>query len=422
MPSYETVSEFEKEAVSETVPEFDEVEGGEFAEAGEEANDVHAPVSHTIAAALRPKPKAADEDGEADQGDEAASEGFSVTYEAGEEVGETEFESVEGWDESSLTEAAEEGAGAEATVDAWYAGASEAEQQEFFQFLAPLVLPVVKAAIPALAGAAAQHLPRGISQILRRLGGRRRPGRGRETGEEAGVDEAALEAMLQQMEVIIGKDDRVRITNTTAVPWKRICHLQIETDHGRFLGSGALVAPRTVITAGHCVYLHGAGGWAKSITVTPGRNGSSAPFGKCQAIGLRSVRGWTVMKKREYDYGAIILPRGCLKMKSPSAFGFASLPDATLKAKKLNIAGYPGDKPPGTMWYHGRKAKAVTARTIVYDIDTMGGQSGSPVWLRAHGKRTMVAIHTNGSPSGNSATRITAAVMANLKRWRDEGL
>jgi V8-like Glu-specific endopeptidase len=56
----------------------------------------------------------------------------------------------------------------------------------------------------------------------------------------------------------------------------------------------------------------------------------------------------------------------------------------------------------------------------MYDIDTFAGQSGAPVWVRRpDGKRYAVAIHTNGSLSGNSAVRITGQVFQNLKSWRN---
>jgi V8-like Glu-specific endopeptidase len=400
--------------------EFETVEevGGE-AEAGvdEATSDAHTPISYSVpittADQRQPSSKSADEGGDGDEGFQFSSPLVSFGWEAGDEStygAETQFESVEGWDETVLNEAASEESAAEATIDAWYAEATPQDQQEFFGALLPLLLPLAKAAIPAIAG-----------QVVSRLGQRIRPRvRGRESYAEAS-EEADIEAALQQMEVIIGTDDRVQVKNTTAVPWKRIVHLQIEAANGsRFLGSGALIGPRTVVTAGHCVYLHTAGGWPRSITVSPGRNGASRPFGQARAIGFRTVKGWKDDRKRDYDYGAIILPPNAIKMNPPSAFGFASLSDAALKGSKLNTAGYPGDKPAGTMWYHGRNATSVTPRTIVYDIDTMGGQSGSPVWTVQNGKRVLAAIHTNGSPRGNSATRITQPVLENLKRWKRE--
>jgi V8-like Glu-specific endopeptidase len=402
--------------------EFDEAS----AKNGSLAGDPHAPVSHVIPRAASAKTKSGKSSGEAVDDDEGAgddevteTEGFSVSYETEEEADESEFEEAEGW--SAYTSSETESDETESNVDAWFASATETEQQEVFQFLAPLIPLVVKAAVPALAGAAAQHLPRAAGTILKQLGRKRLRIR-RETDEAVEIDEATLEAMLQQIEVIIGKDDRVQIKNTKVAPWKRICHLQIEAANGRkYSGTGALIGRRTIATAGHCVFIHGGGGWAKSITVTPGRNGAAMPFGSCKAIKLMSVRGWTAMHKREYDYGAIIVPPNCIKMQPPSAFGFANLSDAAIKGKKLNLAGYPGDKPVGTMWYHGLKAKSVTPQTLIYDIDTVGGQSGSPVWLKSAGKRVMVGIHTNGALSGNSATRISKRVFENLSKWRNEG-
>ncbi len=236
--------------------------------------------------------------------------------------------------------------------------------------------------------------------------------------------------MLQQpalrksmLEVVIGADDRVRIKKTTAYPWRCICSLRITArDGSRWIGTGWLVGPRTVITAGHVVYMHSRGGWASRIEVIPGRNGSTRPFGECTARSLRSVTGWTRKKKRSHDYGAIILPAGCAFGRRLGYFGYANLSFTSLLGRKVNLSGYPGDKPTGTQWWHCRRIKAVTSRTLVYNIDTAGGQSGSPVWRLKRGKRHVIGIHTNGSSSGNSATRIVKPVYNNIKRWKAEGM
>jgi glutamyl endopeptidase len=224
------------------------------------------------------------------------------------------------------------------------------------------------------------------------------------------------------LEVVIGKDDRVKINNTTAYPWRTICSLRITAaDNTSWIGTGWLVGPRTVITAGHCVYMHSHGGWAKKIEVIPGRNGSTMPYGSCTATHFRSVKGWTNKKNITHDYGAIILPSNCRYGDRVGYFGYANLSFFSLLGLKVNLAGYPGDKPTGTIWFDARQITLVLARRLVYNIDTAGGQSGSPVWRLKDGKRHVVGIHTNGASTGNSATRITKPVFDNIKKWKAMG-
>lgn len=230
---------------------------------------------------------------------------------------------------------------------------------------------------------------------------------------------ARTREVREALEVVIPPDDRVQITDTTIVPWRWICALRITAANGsQFIGTGWLVGARTVITAGHCVFMPAQGGWAKQIEVVPGRNGALRPFGSCTATSFRSVSGWTVDHDRDFDYGAILLPSTCRPGDQLGFFGFAALSDADLLNLTLNLSGYPGDKPAGTQWFMARRATSVTPRTIVYNIDTAGGQSGSPVWRLLGGVRHAVGIHTNGSLLGNSATRIVPDVAANIAAWK----
>jgi glutamyl endopeptidase len=99
------------------------------------------------------------------------------------------------------------------------------------------------------------------------------------------------------------------------------------------------------------------------------------------------------------------------------SFGFANFNAQKLLAQSAVLAGYPGDKPFAEMWGMARKIKTVTAKTLVYDIDTMGGQSGAPVYVKRNGQRFVVGIHNYGATTGNSATRITQPVYDRLKIW-----
>lgn len=257
------------------------------------------------------------------------------------------------------------------------------------------------------------------------------PGTMGSESSESGVDEFLPDAILGSYpdvgdrmftEVIIGTDDRIRVNPTTSFPWRAICSLKITAANGkRFIGTGWLISPRTVITAGHCVYMHEEGGWARSIEVIPGLNDAARPYGSFVGNVLRSTSGWVSSKNREFDYGAIILPTNARPGTATGTFGFAVKDDAFLLSAALNLSGYPGDKGGNQQWFMAQKAKSVTPKVIYYDIDTYGGQSGAPVWVLQNGVRLAVGIHTNGAASGNSATRIDSSVFTNLQNWKTLG-
>lgn len=340
-------------------------------------------------------------------------------------VGESGLEEVDGYTPAPRAQTDER-----AIPDAFMADAA-IDDKEFLPLLGKLapmiistVLPIVRKRLltPGNLRRAGQvfNTARGIAGALLHESA--------EESEEA--IEAELEAAAEQMEVIIGTDDRTRIRNTTAVPWRRICHLSIRARNGaQYVGTGFLIGKRTVITAGHCVFIHSAGGWPAYIDVAPGRNAGARPFGSVRAIQYRSVAGWVNSKSRDHDYGAIILPANTpLNIQALGGFGFGYWPDSQLQQRMVNLSGYPGDggklgpdREPGSQWWMARQVKSVASRSFAYDIDTVGGQSGSPVWTLHNGQRIVLGIHTNGFVGGNSATRITQPVFNNLRAWRQQG-
>ena len=65
-----------------------------------------------------------------------------------------------------------------------------------------------------------------------------------------------------------GRDERKKITEMEQALWNGICSLSITAADGtRWVGTGWLAGRRCVVTAGHCVYLHGHGGWAAEVGV-----------------------------------------------------------------------------------------------------------------------------------------------------------
>jgi V8-like Glu-specific endopeptidase len=219
-------------------------------------------------------------------------------------------------------------------------------------------------------------------------------------------------------EIVIGTDERRQITATANYPWRASASLLITArDGSRWIGTGWFIGPHTLMTAGHCVFIRSSDeerhGWARSIDVMPGRNGTELPYGRVTSTVLRSVVGWTEDGEQDYDYGAIILPTDL--GDTTGWFGFGVYSDSTLLDSVGNIAGYPGDKPSGTMWYDAKRIGSVGPRRVSYEIDTAGGQSGSAVYRIVDGKRRAFAIHAYG---GNHGPRVVSPVYNNMANWK----
>lgn len=230
-------------------------------------------------------------------------------------------------------------------------------------------------------------------------------------------------------ESVCGVDDRVQVSAVASIPWRMIAQLIITLANGsRVRGTGWFISPRTLMTAGHCVFSHKNGGWATSIEVIPGMDGRKRPFGSTSSSELRSVKGWTENQETSHDYGCILLPENARLGEKTGWFGFANLSDASLKSLLANNSGYPGDKSFGTQWYNAGRISKVTDRRLHYMLDTAPGQSGSPTWKFSDNKgdatrstRTVVGIHNYGG-CANKSTRINTAVFNNMKTWKQQGL
>ena len=229
------------------------------------------------------------------------------------------------------------------------------------------------------------------------------------------------------LESIIGPtDDRVRILDTDFAPWRMVCALRMRGATGAgAMGTGWLVGPKTILTAGHCVFSnHFFGGWAATIEVSPGRNGSEFPFGTVASTKFSSIDRWVNNEDPDFDIG-------CIHLSEPLGervgwFAVAALPPDELEGYLVNVSGYPGDRGMGTEQYHHKnRVLRVTERRVFYDVDTFGGQSGAPVWIYEADDSPPVAIGIHaygvgGAPSGleaNSAPRIIPEVLEQIRNW-----
>ena len=181
-----------------------------------------------------------------------------------------------------------------------------------------------------------------------------------------------------------------------------------------------------MVTAGHCVHGGGSGeDWHRvnSFRVYPGRDGSASPYGSCTAKRLYSVRGWTRNAADTSDYGAIKL--NCNIGNRVGWFGFF-WSRTSLDNLPLRISGYPGDKNL-TQWRDSDRVRVSQKKRVFYGADTLGGQSGSPVYYNrsSNCNPCSMAVHAYGIYGSfpfstyNHGTRITQGVYQNLNDWKN---
>ena len=236
------------------------------------------------------------------------------------------------------------------------------------------------------------------------------------------------------LETVIGPDDRILVNDTSRFPWRAIAQLEITPQPGKagpLIGTGWFIGPKTLITAGHCVFdPDQIGGWAKAIKVTPGKYGTNAPFGAHLAARFATIDQWLNLVGTESGFGFDI---GCIQLATPvgdqtGLFNVKAASDADLRDQLVNVSGYPVDRNLGTMQYlHANRIKAIAPQRVFYDVDTYGGQSGSAVYVLndAGDIPQAVAIHaygTGATPADvplevNSGTRLTPALVEQMKKW-----
>lgn len=220
-------------------------------------------------------------------------------------------------------------------------------------------------------------------------------------------------------------DERSVVIDTTDLPYRAIVNIvYADPVSGVPKGcTGGMVAADTALTAAHCVFSKGK--WHADMTIMPGRNGGSKPFGQCKPSKIFAPEGWVNgSSDSAYDYAAIRLD--CKIGEQTGWFGIAPTPPAPVNLVS-SISGYPCDKPPvGRQWKSVDKVSATREFKIFYRNDTWGCMSGSPVFL-GNDQRTIYAIHTNGASGAappwsenNAATRLTAERIASLRAFVGE--
>lgn len=217
---------------------------------------------------------------------------------------------------------------------------------------------------------------------------------------------------------VFGEDDREEVQDLSLYPWRTICKLYITAQDGsQFVGSGAIIDEFHVLTCGHCVYLHGYGGWASKIEIVSGKDQFYEPYGHAFATNLRTYSEWINSEDEDFDFALITLDR-----KVGNFTGWMGRKTATqsdpIYTDVATTAGYPGDLSNGEIQYYtSGEGEDADFYNHYYKLDVSGGQSGSPVWTYDGGSRYIISIVAYSSSVYNFGPRLNQDKYDTLNTW-----
>ncbi len=249
-----------------------------------------------------------------------------------------------------------------------------------------------------------------------------------------------------QLETVIGTDNRTRILDTQASPWRMICAIRARWGSRLMIGTGCLIGEDTVLTAGHVIYSPEFRQFAQHVEVIPGLNierlrGEQRPYGEALAREQFAHDNWKSSFSPKFDAAVIKLdkPLG----KSTGWFGLASKPRDDLMDVWAHVTGYPGEmkeeRPPGALadtapqiaaqlWHHAAPVESIDNGRMFYKTDTTPGQSGAPIYVLPEAGQyatpTVVGVHAYGTRStpgavglANSGVWIDPDIFAKIRDW-----
>lgn len=213
-------------------------------------------------------------------------------------------------------------------------------------------------------------------------------------------------------------DRRKKIQTPEKFPFSPTGVVSIKFGEDTYYGTGIIIYPMIVLTAGHNVYDHKNKEKAYDIKFTPCPNGKKNKFGTYKVLEFFFCEEFKI--NQEEDFAILILDKGVNEFALGLYTGFFGLKIVEdldfLESKEIFLYGYPDDKRVNDlheMWGMGYKVEdddntLIEHNGIInHDIDTWAGQSGSGILLKENGNFYVIGIHFSGGNKYNYGVLIT---------------
>nr|WP_106780860.1 trypsin-like serine protease [Lysinibacillus timonensis] len=198
--------------------------------------------------------------------------------------------------------------------------------------------------------------------------------------------------------LVIGPDNRTRVADTTAYPFRTIGYLSLlfEDNTGASC-TGTLIGTNKVLTNAHCTFNNRTGSPLVAALFIPGVGNNTAYYGGYAVTNVFVPESYD--NDVANDYSVFILDKNN-NMDAGERVGYLSIKRiSSLLNQEIGIFGYPGDlintNPDFGIHQYGMRGNVFEETTNVarYHIDTAGGQSGSALLNESN---QVVGIHSSG--------------------------
>lgn len=204
---------------------------------------------------------------------------------------------------------------------------------------------------------------------------------------------------------VYSPDERKLITNANQFPYDTIVYIKTVGGNGlTYEGSGVIIAPNEVLTAGHMVYNVLEGGYIKSATIYQANtNGTYNSNTATTVTGKVANPDWvakdSVITKGYPSNNADDLGILTLSKNVGLSTGWMGMTSALSKNQSISLVGFPGDHR-GQMWGMSGNVFQISNPLFNYtNVSAYPGQSGSPVFNTS---MNLIGIHVADADYPNS--------------------